>query len=649
MIEAQTTRPRLKAASLAITAISAIALEGMIARSTIRASDATPKAPIVQKLEPQTAPEAIYGHPQQGPLDTEIYLPLISNLNASPGRAINCFPTGPENEVAASYLFGAFDEKGNFKSIPGDRIEWNQKDFRWDITFPKDIETVEELKQKVSPAEWNVWNEVLCDPSCRGVKIKGRMLNPQTGEITNVETQACDPMIDIIDGYIYLEQLATNTSTSTATNIPTATERPTLTQTSTSTSTSSPTETIMSTATLTDTATRTSTLTNTPTVTSSNTPTYTLTPTQTSTSTETYTNTPTYTLTPTLTRTSTRTFTPTIIPSPTSSATPAASCKVEFAYALQGLPEVATSGSFVEVQFFTQDGASEYTALRGRGRYVPINCNVRGKVNEWFCDGGRAGAPELALVRRLIEGQMDFRESQGVNMGRWAPQSEINKLFSYCPTPTATRSNTPFATFTDIPTATSTATLARTATQTRTRTPIIIRPFETPTRTSTIRTPTRAPYPGPTQVGSCRLIHEGPVRVDNNHLSTSGSHIRLQYFFPESTAPGIPPPEFETFMPSRLAQGGTWNILRRVMGYAWEFAACTDEQMVRDANESYLRRRAGNHPNQGYRSWQATCNFSPEGSSGIPPAGCVTPTPTRITLTNPAHMEFSLGGNSAAL
>lgn len=161
------------------------------------------------------------------------------------------------------------------------------------------------------------------------------------------------------------------------------------------------------------------------------------------------------------------------------------------------------------------------------------------------------------------------------------------------------------------------------------------------------------PPPPPT----CRVIHEYVLEAHMDHVSTSGSHIHVEYHHGDGSG------EYETFLPARLAIGGFWHIRegfwrgdpgsivsrawqfilghdnKYLRGFVWEYADCTDTEVRAQVDAQIARRRAGNADNRGFIPWQDTCLFWPEGGSvpSCPPpsAAVFVPAPAPTAFVPP--------------
>jgi hypothetical protein len=139
----------------------------------------------------------------------------------------------------------------------------------------------------------------------------------------------------------------------------------------------------------------------------------------------------------------------------------------------------------------------------------------------------------------------------------------------------------------------------------------------------------------------CRVIHEYNLLPDMNHVSSSGSQIHVQFYFYSDANAG----EWETVLPTAGVAGGRWNVTppsgRYLRGFVWEYADCTNEQVISIINPHIERRLAGEFPNKGYIPWNQphpesnSVLFVPHKLTGsTPPAapsgtGTTPPAPTK--------------------
>lgn len=207
-------------------------------------------------------------------------------------------------------------------------------------------------------------------------------------------------------------------------------------------------------------------------------------------------------------------------------------------------------------------------------------------------------------------------------------------------TPTNTSTSTPSATITPSPTPTATSTSTPTATATPTNTAT-----QTPTSTSTqtpvptdttTAVPSDTPVPSPTATPApqCRVIHERGLHPWMGDLNTSGSHIHVQWHYGDGTG------EWDTFLPSSVAtrwhvRMGFWKgwlkwLFGGLSGTLYEYADCTDEEVLGEIVGDIDRRTREGHNKKGYVAWERTCLFWPEGGTepSCTPPGVIEPTPT---------------------
>lgn len=131
-------------------------------------------------------------------------------------------------------------------------------------------------------------------------------------------------------------------------------------------------------------------------------------------------------------------------------------------------------------------------------------------------------------------------------------------------------------------------------------TPIVVPPVNP---TPAPQPPVVVTTPVPAPLG-CRVIHDYQLQ-DLPEVATSGSHIRVEFW--DDGTPG----EKETYLPASAADGGRFILTRPLKGHVWEFADCTDEQMLADATATAQRRLDGHAVNMGYVQWQTTGLFQP--------------------------------------
>ncbi len=123
-----------------------------------------------------------------------------------------------------------------------------------------------------------------------------------------------------------------------------------------------------------------------------------------------------------------------------------------------------------------------------------------------------------------------------------------------------------------------------------------------------VQVPTQpAPTAQPTQpsvASSCRIIHDYDLIESMDHLSTSGSHLHVEYWWNGQ-------PERETFLPTAGVPGGRYNLTRSLKGHVWEYSDCSDSEVMAQINVHIPRRLAGGANNAGYVAWQTTGLFQP--------------------------------------
>lgn len=126
---------------------------------------------------------------------------------------------------------------------------------------------------------------------------------------------------------------------------------------------------------------------------------------------------------------------------------------------------------------------------------------------------------------------------------------------------------------------------------------------------------TNPPSNGNNGFQQCRVIHESLVDQWMNHVSSSGSHIHLQFYM------GDDQPEYETLLPTAGVSGGRWNFgTTRVRGWVWEYADCTDQQVLEQIGAHIPRRVDGGAPNDGYVPWNETFLKPAGGNPHVPTA-----------------------------
>lgn len=111
---------------------------------------------------------------------------------------------------------------------------------------------------------------------------------------------------------------------------------------------------------------------------------------------------------------------------------------------------------------------------------------------------------------------------------------------------------------------------------------------------------------------SCRVIHDYQLQ-DLHEVATSGSHLHAEYWWDGQ-------PERETLIPASAADGGRFILARPLKGHVWEYADCTDQEVLDQINAHIGRRLAGHANNAGYFEWKSTGLFLPSGKSSIAPS-----------------------------
>lgn len=102
----------------------------------------------------------------------------------------------------------------------------------------------------------------------------------------------------------------------------------------------------------------------------------------------------------------------------------------------------------------------------------------------------------------------------------------------------------------------------------------------------------------------CRLIHESVVVETMDHVSTSGSHIHLEYWWNGQ-------PEREVIFVAAEAKGGRFDFKRPLKGWVWEYTDCTFDEVKQQVDAHIERQRAGGANNDGYHEWRTTGLFEP--------------------------------------
>ena len=121
-------------------------------------------------------------------------------------------------------------------------------------------------------------------------------------------------------------------------------------------------------------------------------------------------------------------------------------------------------------------------------------------------------------------------------------------------------------------------------------TPIVVPPVVNPT-------------PVPQPAATCRVIHDYQLQ-DLTEVATSGSHIHVEYWTDGH-------PERETMLPARDADGGRFILTQPLRGHVWEYADCSDDQVMSQINAHIQRRLAGHANNAGFVQWTTTGLFQP--------------------------------------
>ena len=121
-------------------------------------------------------------------------------------------------------------------------------------------------------------------------------------------------------------------------------------------------------------------------------------------------------------------------------------------------------------------------------------------------------------------------------------------------------------------------------------TPIVVPPVVNPT-------------PVPQPAATCRVIHDYQLQ-DLTEVATSGSHIHVEYWTDGQ-------PERETMLPARDADGGRFILTQPLRGHVWEYADCSDDQVMSQINAHIQRRLAGHANNAGFVQWTTTGLFQP--------------------------------------
>lgn len=102
----------------------------------------------------------------------------------------------------------------------------------------------------------------------------------------------------------------------------------------------------------------------------------------------------------------------------------------------------------------------------------------------------------------------------------------------------------------------------------------------------------------------CSMINDYDLLEFMDHLSTSGSQIHVEYWWEGE-------PERETFLPTVEVKGGRYNLTRGLKGHIWEYANCTNQEVLDQIMAHINRRLAGGANNAGYVKWETTGLFQP--------------------------------------
>ncbi len=130
--------------------------------------------------------------------------------------------------------------------------------------------------------------------------------------------------------------------------------------------------------------------------------------------------------------------------------------------------------------------------------------------------------------------------------------------------------------------------------------------------------------------GTCHIIHDSLVDQWMDHVSSSGSHIHLEYWTQGQ-------PERETLLPTAGVPGGRWDIPTGIRGWVWEYDGCSDQQVADQISAHITRRLAGGFNNAGYVSWDKSPAKPHSGSPAVP---AVT-----VGSGSPSAASQSTGGN----
>lgn len=107
-----------------------------------------------------------------------------------------------------------------------------------------------------------------------------------------------------------------------------------------------------------------------------------------------------------------------------------------------------------------------------------------------------------------------------------------------------------------------------------------------------------------TVVTGCHIIHESVLVDEMDHVSSSGTHIHVEYWWPGE-------PERETILTTADAEGGRFNFTRSLRGWVWEYTSCTLEEVMSQVETHIQRRLDGEANNDGFIKWKDTELFEP--------------------------------------
>lgn len=105
-------------------------------------------------------------------------------------------------------------------------------------------------------------------------------------------------------------------------------------------------------------------------------------------------------------------------------------------------------------------------------------------------------------------------------------------------------------------------------------------------------------------ITGCHIIHESVVVDEMDHVSSSGTHIHVEYWWPGE-------PERETILTTADAEGGRFNFTRSLRGWVWEYANCDFEEVAKQVDTHIQRRLLGGADNDGFIDWEDTKLFEP--------------------------------------